>query len=437
MDVTVTAPGGVSATSLADQFTYYALPTVTAPSNSAGPVAGGTPVTITGTNFSGATTVLFGTVAATNVVLISSTQISAVSPTEGAGSVDVRVSELGGTSATSSADLFHYVAAPTVSSLAPAGGSLAGGTTVTVDGTGFTGVTAVDFGTTPAESVTYDSAGQLTVTSPPGVAGVVNLTVYSSGGVSAISASDQFTYVASPTVTALSATSGPLAGGTSVTITGTGFIGQPGTSLSVNFGGSPATNVTLVSATQITATSPANTVAGAVDVTVNDLGGTSATSAADQFTYLAVPDVTGVTPAVGPLAGGTTVSITGVGFTGGTTVKFGALAATNVVVASSTQLHGHQPRGIGGHGKRDRDDGRRDFGQFDGRPVHLPGAAGGDGRESGLGSLGGRHVGDDRGHESHFRDGGRTSAAWRQPMWWSTRRGRRLRPRVLRKPRAR
>ncbi len=338
VDVTVTAPGGVSTTSTADQFTYYALPTVTALSDSAGPVAGGTPVTITGTNFSGATTVLFGTVAATNVVLISSTQISATSPGEGAGSVDVTVVELGGTSTTSSADLFHYVAAPTVSSLAPAGGSLAGNTTVTIDGTGFTGVTAVDFGTTPAESVTYDSAGQLTVTSPPGVGGVVNVTVYSSGGVSAISASDQFTYVASPTVTALSATAGPLAGGTSVTITGTGFLGQP----IVDFGGTAATNVTLVSSTQITATSPPN-AAGPVDVTVNDLGGTSATSAADQFTYLAVPDVTSVTPAVGPLAGGTTVSISGVGFTGGTTVKFGTLAATNVVVASSTELTATSP----------------------------------------------------------------------------------------------
>ena len=72
------------------------------------------------------------------------------------------------------------------------------------------------------------------------------------GGTSATSAADQFTYVAAPTVTSLSPTSGPATGGTAVTITGTGFTGAT----AVTFGGTAATAFTVNSATSITATSP-------------------------------------------------------------------------------------------------------------------------------------------------------------------------------------
>jgi len=86
-----------------------------------------------------------------------------------------------------------------------------------------------------------------------------------------------------PTVTSTSPTNGSTAGGTSVTITGTGFTGAT----AVTFGTTPATSYTVVSDTQTTATSPAH-AAGPVDVTVTTSSGTSATSAADQFTYISV-----------------------------------------------------------------------------------------------------------------------------------------------------
>jgi hypothetical protein len=90
------------------------------------------------------------------------------------------------------------------------------------------------------------------------------------------------TIVASgPTVTSLSPTSGPLAGGTSVAITGTGFTGAT----AVTFGTTPATSFTVNSDTSITATAPAATSVGPVDVTVTTPGGTSTTSPADQYTY--------------------------------------------------------------------------------------------------------------------------------------------------------
>jgi hypothetical protein len=97
-----------------------------------------------------------------------------------------------------------------------------------------------------------------------------------SGSVAIIAAS-------APTVTMSSPTSGPVAGGTSVTITGTGFTNA---SL-VEFGNTPAASFVVNSDTQITAVSPANS-AGFADITVTAVGGTSATGSADKFNYIAV-----------------------------------------------------------------------------------------------------------------------------------------------------
>jgi hypothetical protein len=84
---------------------------------------------------------------------------------------------------------------------------------------------------------------------------------------------------AAPVVTAISPTSGGAGGGTAVTVTGSGFTGA----ISVRFGASSTSAMTVVSDTQLTATSPAGN--GTVDVTVVTPAGTSATSPADQFTY--------------------------------------------------------------------------------------------------------------------------------------------------------
>ena len=88
-----------------------------------------------------------------------------------------------------------------------------------------------------------------------------------------------------PAVTAVSPASGPLAGGTRVTVTGSGFTGAT----AVSFGSTPASLFTVNSGTQITAASPAATSADPVDVNVTTPAGTSATSSADQFTYTRTP----------------------------------------------------------------------------------------------------------------------------------------------------
>ncbi len=94
--------------------------------------------------------------------------------------------------------VFGTPATPTVTSVSPASGPAAGGTTVTIIGTGFTGTTAVDFGAVAASSFTVNSATQITATSPAESAGTVDVTVVTANGTSATSSADQFTYLGPP-----------------------------------------------------------------------------------------------------------------------------------------------------------------------------------------------------------------------------------------------
>jgi hypothetical protein len=172
---------------------------------------------------------------------------------------------------------------PTVTSVSPSGGPIAGGTTVTVTGTHLTGATAVDFGPDPGTDVAVNGAGtSLTVTAPPGSAGTVGVTVVTASGTSATSGADLFSFESPPTVNGVGPTAGPSSGGTSVTVTGTNFIGAS----SVAFGAIPGTNVVVTSATSLTVTAPAGTV-GTVDVIVTTPSGVSATGLPDKFTYQA------------------------------------------------------------------------------------------------------------------------------------------------------
>jgi hypothetical protein len=84
-------------------------------------------------------------------------------------------------------------AAPTVTGLSPASGPQAGGTSVSISGTNFTGATVVRFGAASALNPTLNSAGSITAVSPPG-AGTVDVTVTSPAGTSAISSTDRFSY---------------------------------------------------------------------------------------------------------------------------------------------------------------------------------------------------------------------------------------------------
>ncbi|MBQ1497337.1 MAG: tandem-95 repeat protein [Sphingomonas sp.] len=331
--VTASYTGGLGTSSKTFALTVNPPPpTVTAVSPNAGPTGGSTTVTITGTGFSIANNtgaVMFGPNPATYTI-DSNTQITATAPAGSAGFVDVTVTTPGGTSTTSAADRYTYVAAPTVTAVSPIAGPIGGGTAVTITGTGFSAAAptgAVKFGAALA-TYTIISNTQINATSPANAASTYDVTVTTPGGTSAISAADQFTYVAAPTVTSISPTAGPTSGGTTVTITGTGFSAANPTG-AVKFGATLAT-YTINNNTQITATSPAS-LAGTYDVTVATPGGTSATSAADQYTYIAAPVASSFTASAVAYNGtGLTFSIAG----------HATNSPTNFAVGSATTAQG-------------------------------------------------------------------------------------------------
>ncbi len=230
---------------------------------------------------------------------------------------------------------------PTVTAVSPASGAAAGGTSVTISGTGFTEASAVRFGATAAAQFTVDTPSTITAVSPAGTASTtVDVMVTTAAGTSPTGAPDRFTYAPPPTVTKLSAKGGPGAGGTSVTITGTHLEAVT----AVSFGAASAASFTVNSPTSITAVSPPG--GGTVDVTVTTGGGTSPTSKHDQFGY--TPSVEALAPGSGPVAGGASVTITGAGFAvgaGAIAFKFGSKLATGVECASTTSCTAITPAG--------------------------------------------------------------------------------------------
>ena len=226
------------------------------------------------------------------------------------------------------------VTLPAVTGVSPASGSTAGGSTVTITGTGLADATGVRFGGA-AGTITSDSGTRITATSPPSTgtaaitvtsaavtadsgrqitgtgAGTVDISVTTRFGTSKTTAADRYTYTAPrPAVTGVSPGGGSTAGGSTVTITGTGLAGAAG----VRFGAAAAA-ITADSSTQITVTSPPGT--GTVIVTVTTPGGTSKTTDVARFTYTTRPksaqSISFAGPAPGTVGDSAALSATGGG----------------------------------------------------------------------------------------------------------------------------
>ena len=333
VDVQVTTPGGTSATGVGARFAYGSPPVVGALSATAGPLRGGTVVTITGAHLSDATAVRFGNVAATGLVRASDTSLRVTAPAQAEGTVSVRVTNPNGTSPESAGGRFTYVGVPAVSALSVPAGPLRGGTVVTVTGTRLGLATGVDFGGVAGTGLVRVSDTTLRVTAPAQAVGTVDVRVTTPGGVSPAAAAVRFTYQAVPTVTSVSPTLAPTKGGGTVVLSGTAYDRVS----SVTFGGVAATAVTRLSATQLRVTLPVHAEAD-VDVRVTTPGGTSPVVPGGRFSFQDPPVVASVSPASGPLAGGTVVTLRGTSFTDVRDVLFNGVAATSFTRVSATQL---------------------------------------------------------------------------------------------------
>jgi phosphatidylserine/phosphatidylglycerophosphate/cardiolipin synthase-like enzyme len=229
---------------------------------------------------------------------------------------------------------------PTVTSVLPANGSSLGGTTVTINGTGFVAGATVSFGGVPATNVSVLSNTSISARVPAHAVGAADAIVTNSNGARGALANG-FTYTGStaapaPMVNVVAPETGAPNGGTSVTITGAYFV--PG--VTVTIGGVPASEVVVGNnGYTITATAPAH-AAGSVDVVVTNPDNQSITRAS-CFKYVAppsAPTITSISPNTGLTTGGTLLTITGSNFNYGATVKLDGVLATTITVINSTTI---------------------------------------------------------------------------------------------------
>jgi hypothetical protein len=208
--------------------------------------------------------------------------VSHTFPSAGAYTVALTVFAGDGTSIGTAKSVATGGVAPVVTRVAPAKGPVGGGTSVNITGQNLGAAKSVKFGSTAAASFAIISATKITATAPAHVAGIVDVTVTSAVGTSEIVKADHYKYV--PTVTSVSPTSGPAAGGTSVTITGTGFAVGSGTTI-IKFGAAKSLSVSCQATTTCTAVSPKH-LTGTFDVLATVNAATSVKSPpGDQFTY--------------------------------------------------------------------------------------------------------------------------------------------------------
>jgi hypothetical protein len=175
-----------------------AAPEVTSLSQDSGPSNGGTVLTVLGANFTPSSTVTFGDLPAKAVTYMSPQALTVTTPKD-YGLVDVRVKTAGGMSAKNPADIFFFGSAPTVTKASPARGPASGGTTVTITGTGFAGVTEVSFGGVPARKFTVLSATTIIAVTGKALPGSVTVQVINPAGISPAGPAAAFRYLAPAT----------------------------------------------------------------------------------------------------------------------------------------------------------------------------------------------------------------------------------------------
>lgn len=269
---TITNPAAAGATATAIGFTNT-LPAglvVATPNGLTGSCGGGA---ITAVAASGSVALSGASLAAGASCTFS---VNVTGATAGTKNNSVTVSASTG-SATATANL-QVIGGPTLISVNPNSGVLSGGNSVTLTGTDFTGATSVTFGGVAATSFSVVNATTITAVVPAGAAGgAVSVIVTTPSGSN--SANSLYQYLALPTITLVSPSSGPTTGGNSVTITGSNFTGAT----AVTFAGVPATSFAVVSSTSITAIVPAGGGVGVVSVGVVTPNGASAPNSLYQY----------------------------------------------------------------------------------------------------------------------------------------------------------
>lgn len=316
---------------LTNGYTYQGPPNATGISPSGGDPTTTTPVTITGTGFdtTNSVTVTVGGIACTPISNLTATSFDCTIQTGGtlgATTVSVQNND-GGSQSDSTPVAFTYQNPPSIGAVnavngtnVTAAGAIGGGTAIQITGSDFlTGVTATVGGNT----CTISSSNSTTIlcTTPAGSAGAANVVVTNPDG-QTDTATGAFLYQAAPTVLGITPDAGIQTGGTTVTVTGTGFDTSNGFTAEIGSGntctvlGAPAPT-----ATSFACTTPAGTLGNTETVIVENQDGSLQQGTFNGYTYQAPPTITAFSPSAGPIAGGGTMTINGTNFRTGMVVE--------------------------------------------------------------------------------------------------------------------
>ena len=361
VDVSVVSPRGTGSLVGAYHYIDPSLddPQVTGIDPAQGEPVGGTLVTISGSQFEedqvGETTVDFGGVMATEVVVVDDGTITCLSPAGADGvTVDVTVTNPRGSAIFAGFSYVDTTDDPVLSSINPAEGLPLGGSNVTITGSQFTedvvGETSVLFGDNPATNVVVVDDATITCDAPAGADNTtVEISVVNPRGTATLCCYSYVDTSDDPMITGLSPAEGDYSGGGLVTITGSQFTEAVAGETSVTFGGVAAADVVVVDDATITCTAPSGEAGDVAVVSVSNPRGTGSYSG---YTYTGgAPVLASLSPSAGAEGGGELVTLTGERFSmtnaGVTSVLFDGVSATDVVVIDDMTITCVTPPGQG------------------------------------------------------------------------------------------
>ena len=298
-----------------------------------GPLSGGTTLKLTGTGFSSDTKVTVGLKPCNNLPVSGQMELSCVTTSSTiSGLHNVTATNPDGTKATLSG-AFRYSVPPSLSSISPVLGLTGGGSRITLTGSQFGTGATVRIGEKECTQVQVVSATQISCVVPGYEEGKYTVRVLNQYG-QETPEDIQYSYYTypAPTITSISPSAGPLSGGNTVTITGTGFR----SGLVARVGGLDCTNINFISATQFTCRPPAKTAGTYALAVLNS--DTQRGALPNAYTYRAAPQITSITPTRGSIAGGGVLTVNGSGFITGAVVKVGTKACANPQVVSANQM---------------------------------------------------------------------------------------------------
>jgi hypothetical protein len=388
VDISLANPEGTTIQGVVDKFTYVTKPSIgyitvsgqyarfdTSSGNAYGAYYGGNTLVLHGNSFYGTQQIFFQNTPCTTFTIDNSSQITLLTPSGSANTTtNIRLTNIVAQSDIQVADQFTYITTPVLSSITLSygmvnmttssgnayGGSL-GGNTLILHGNSFYGIKRIAFGPNAATSFSIDSNSQMTLTTPAGQANTtVDISLANPEGNSQLGLADQFTFITTPQLSALTVSGqyanfttsignayGTAQGGNTLILTGTSLYGTQ----QILFNNTASTSFHIDSSSQITLTTPAGPANTTVDIQLTNIVGSSTQNhPINQFHYITVPAISYLTVsgqyahfdtssgnAYGASYGGNTLLITGNSFFGISKVQFGNVLATQVQYDTSRQ----------------------------------------------------------------------------------------------------